>query len=42
MLNQIKGLKVINQNVKNGECKDQSLDDIPEQINVPITKVADS
>ena len=25
-------------NVKNNECKDQSLDDIPKQVNVPITK----
>ena len=29
-------------NVKNDECKDQSLDDIPKQINVPIKKLVDS
>ena len=34
-------------NVTNGECKyiiksTQSLDDIPKQVNVPITKLADS
>ena len=29
-------------NVKNDECKDQSLNNIPKQINVPITKLVDS
>ena len=29
-------------NVKNDECKDQSLDNIPKQINIPIKKLVDS
>ena len=29
-------------NVKNDECKDQSLDDNPKKINLPIKKLVDS
>ena len=37
-----KRFKGYKSNVKNDECKDQSLDDSPKHINIPITKLVDS
>ena len=47
MLNLVKKFKGNKSNVMNDDCKDiikstQSLDDIPKQVNVPITKLVDS
>ena len=37
-----KRFKCYKSNVKNNECKEQSLDDIPKQVSDPITKLFDS